>query len=354
MGGMQADESSSGAVSPAPQAHASMHDVAVAAGVSTSTVSRALRGQSNVRPDTAARVRAIAEELGFTVTASASGLASGKVKRIAVLLGSPVSDWFSGQILDAIIRVVRGAGYDLLLYRVHGAKERESFFRTMPARRNADAMIVASFRLQPEEQATLARIGIPTVYLNQKVDGYPGVGMDDVGAGAGATRHLLDRGYHRLIYLRELLEQDFVWSAQDRYTGFRAAVEAAHEAVEESGVVQVRLAEEFQDDLARQLAADVEKTGRPVGVLAENDALAMRLLTGLRRNGVDVPGQVGVVGFDGQDWSLRLGLTTVVQPVQRLASAAAEIALRLARDEATDHDSEWLEVPTVLRESEST
>ncbi|MGO3141123.1 MAG: LacI family DNA-binding transcriptional regulator [Galactobacter sp.] len=329
-----------------------MHDVAVAAGVSTSTVSRALRGQSNVRPDTAARVRAVAEGLGFTVTASASGLASGKVKRIAMLLGSPLTDWFSGEILDAIVRVVRGAGYDLLLYRVHGAKERESFFRTMPARRNADAMIVASFRLLPDEQATLARIGIPLVYLNQHVEGYPGVGMDDVAAGIVATRHLLARGYRRLIYLREELEQDFVWSAQDRLTGFRAAVATPDTAVD-ARVVQVRLAEEFQDGLAHELAAEAENTGYPVGVLAENDTLALRLLYGLRRARVDVPGQVGVVGFDGQEWGQRMGLTTVVQPVQRLAAAAAEIAHRLARAEPTAQDWEGLALPTGLREADS-
>jgi DNA-binding LacI/PurR family transcriptional regulator len=333
---------------------ASMHDVAVAAGVSTSTVSRALRGQSNVRPDTAARVRAVAEELGFTVTASAAGLASGKVRRIAVLLGSPLTDWFSGEILDAIARVVRGAGYDLLLYRVHGSKERESFFRTMPARRNADAMIVASFRLQPKEQATLERIGIPMVYLNQRVPECPGVGIDDAGAGRVATEHLVDRGYRRLVYVHEWLEPDFAWSAQDRLEGFDAAVAAHPGAVEDARTERVRVSEDFELGLAARLAAEVAEYGQPIGVVAEHDGLALRLLSGLWRQDVRVPAQVGLVGFDGHDWGTRLGLTSVVQPAQRLAAAAAEIALRLARDEATAHDHEWLELPTVLREGTTT
>jgi DNA-binding LacI/PurR family transcriptional regulator len=331
-----------------------MHDVAAAAGVSTSTVSRALRGENNVLPETAARVRAVAEDLGFSVTASAAGLASGKVKRVAVLLGSSLTDWFSGEILDAIVRVLRGAGYDLLLYRVHGAMERRSFFESMPARRNADAMIVASFQLEPDEQAILGRLGIPMVYLNQHVDGYPGVGIDDQAVGAAAAEHLVGRGYKHLVYVGRRMEPGFEWSAQARGVGFSESGVALGVDAPRTRLIDLEPSGTSELLLARELKSQVMKSGDAVGVLAEHDGLATRLLHALRHENVDVPSHVGVMGVDGQEWGTRLGLTTIAQPVERLASTASEIALRLARGEATAQDHDWLELPTHLREGTTT
>ncbi|WP_157887713.1 LacI family DNA-binding transcriptional regulator [Frondihabitans sp. PAMC 28766] len=321
---------------------ASMEDVAEAAGVSISTVSRALRNASNVRPETTARVHDAAARLGFSASPSAASLATGKVKRIAVLIGSPLTDWFSGTILDGIYREVRSAGYDLLLYRVHDADERRVFFETLPARRNADALLVASFALTPDEQATLERMRVPVVYLNQKVSGSAGVGIDDRGAGRAATEYALGLGRRRVVFLRERGLEGFRWSARDRYRGYLDALDAAGlsasaELVEEPGGGRFGVS-----------AADRILAGAvPVVVACESDGIAIRLLAALRRRGARVPDDVAVIGFDGQPEGELFGLTTVVQPVAEMTGWAARTAVALARD--ANAPRERLELPTVLR-----
>lgn len=312
----------------------SMADVATAAGVSTSTVSRALRGAASVRPKTAARVREAARTLDFTISPSAASLATGKVNRIAVLLGSPLTDWFSGSILDTIYRVLREAGFNLLLYRVHGGQERRSFFETLPARRNADALIVASFHLTAAERRTLEQMRIPLVFLSQLVDGAPSVGIDDADAGRQAVRYLYGLGHRTFCYARanRALEEGFRWSASDRYRGFRSELA-------ELGLPQgpgSLLEENLDRDTGPRLAARIIAGPLPVAVVAENDELAMRIVLALDDQGVRVPDDVSLIGFDGQEAAARIGLTTVAQPVDRLAAAAAETAVRLARGEAPE------------------
>ena len=99
-----------------PEPLATMADVAARAGVSVATVSRALRGSELVSAATTARVRAAADELGFSVSRSASGLATGRLGRIAVLVGGALDTWFNGSILDAIygrLRAGRPRAVDL-------------------------------------------------------------------------------------------------------------------------------------------------------------------------------------------------------------------------------------------------
>jgi len=324
---------------------ATMDEVAALAGVSVSTVSRALRGSTKVRPATRAAVADAAEQLGFVVSRTASSLATGKVRRVAVLIGAPLTDWFSGRILDGIYDVLRASGFDLLLYRVHDRAERDAFFAALPARRNADAVIVASFTLADDEQATLTALGMPVVYLSQRVPGHASVGIDDRGAARRATRLLLGLGHRRFVYLRGRADRGFRWSAHDRLHGWAAELDAAGVPSAARTSLELPLDASFGD----AAAADLLTGSMPVALLAENDDLALRVLSSLERLGVDVPGDVSIVGFDGQQRALEAGLTTVAQPVEALARLAAEAAVALASGPAPAAlQDDSLELPTTL------
>ena len=337
-----ADETSSTA--PESPRVPTMDDVAVAAGVSVATVSRALRGSPKVRSETRRAVGDAAERLGFVVSRTASSLATGKVRRVAVLIGAPLTDWFSGSILDGIYDVLRAAGLDLLLYRVHDRTEREAFFAALPARRNADAVIVASFALADAEQATLTALDMPVVYLSQRVAGHPSVGIDDLAAGRTATRLLLGLGHRRFVYLRAAPDRDFRWSAHEREAGWAAELDAAGVAASERSLLELAAGSGLGDEAAARLL-----TGPlPVAVLAEDDDLALSVLASLERLGVDVPGDVSIVGFDGQRRAVDAGLTTVSQPVAELARLAAEAAVALATGPRTTAPSEVHELPTTV------
>ena len=156
-----------------PEPPTTMADVAGRAGVSVATVSRALRGSDLVSPATTERVRAAAAELGFSVSRTASSLATGRLRRIAVLVGGSLGAWFNGAILDAIYGRLRRADHEMLIFRVVDAAERTDFFTTLPARRNADAIIVASFALTPAERARLARSRCPSSTSTSTVGARP-------------------------------------------------------------------------------------------------------------------------------------------------------------------------------------
>ena len=325
-----------------------MQDVADAAGVSVSTVSRALRGSSKVRPATIAAVRAAAASLGFVASPSAASLATGKVRRVAVLIGAPLTDWFSGSILDGIYEVLREAGLDLLLYRVHDRAERDEFFRILPARRNADALIVASFSLSDVEKEALAASDIPVVFLSQRVPGHASVGIDDVASGRVATRLLLNLGHTRFAYLRNGHDLGFRWSAHERYDGWTRELDEAAIGPEARVVIEPPLGPDYGERAAAHLLAGP----LPVAVVAENDDLAVRLLIALDRIGARVPQDVAIVGFDGQPRAIELGVTTVAQPVHDLARLAAEAATALALGSVAGWQAlpeDAVQLPTTLR-----
>ena len=113
-----------------PLSPSRMADVAERAGVSVSTVSRALRGSPLVSPDTVKRVRQAAEELDFAVSRAASSLASGRLNRVAVLLSGSLGSWFNGCLLDATYAALHERGEELLIYRTLSRDERDAFFAT--------------------------------------------------------------------------------------------------------------------------------------------------------------------------------------------------------------------------------
>lgn len=324
------------------QGQASMADVAALAGVSVSTVSRALRGSPLVSPDTTARVTAAAEELSFAISRVASSLASGRLGRIGVLVGGSLQSWFNGSILDAIYARLLEADSELTIFRIRDHWERDGFFTRLPARRNVDAMIVASFALSTHERRRLQGLGMPVVYLNQRVRGVPSVSIDDAAGARRGVEHLMDLGHRRIVFLESVNQTGFRYSAEERVSGFRAAMGAAGVSEAEQLVISSPDVEHAHLALADLLSAP----DPPTAVATESDELAIGLLTALTGSGVRVPQDLSLLGFDDHAMAAALGLSTVAQPVEVLGTEAAGMALSLAAGEVPARRS--VLVPTRL------
>lgn len=325
-----------------------MEDVARLVGVSVSTVSRALRGSASVREQTRDKIREAAHSLGFVPSRSASSLVTGKLNRIAVLTGSPLEHWFSGAVLDSLYPVVHQAGYDLVLYQVRTSEQRERFFRDLPAQRNADAMIVTSFSLTNAEHERLNAMRVPTVYLNQHVQGQPSVAIDDVTGARVAIRHLITLGHRRIAYARNKPIPGFDWSAMDRFAGYQDELRS-HGLTPDDQL----LIDEVDDvSFGERAAATLLATPvMPTAIFAENDTLAMSLMTALHRTGIRVPEDLSIVGFDGQPLGAAFGLTTIAQPVSDLAVRAAHSAIEAAKLKQASVDSITIPTRLLLRSS---
>jgi LacI family repressor for deo operon, udp, cdd, tsx, nupC, and nupG len=303
-----------------------MQDVADRAGVSVATVSRALRQSSLVSAETQARVLAAAEELSFSVSRAASSLATGRLGRIGVLVSGQLGAWFNGSILDGIYAYLREQELELLIYRINDSGERDQFFSTLPARRNADAFIVASFALTPPEQKRLEDLSMPVVYLNQQVAGAPSVSIDDVWGARMGARHLLNLGHRSIAYVRCEEQTGFVYSASRRVEGFRAELEAAGVSAADQVIVTAPSITGGDQVVAQYLG----QSPLPTALMVESDELALSVMAACWRIGLRTPEDVSVLGFDDHAMAGTFGLSTIAQPVDELGRQAAAVAVSLA------------------------
>jgi DNA-binding LacI/PurR family transcriptional regulator len=319
----------------ATAAPATMDDVAALAGVSTSTVSRALRDSPLISPGTRERVRQAAVQLDFALSRTASALATGRLGRIGLLVSGPLSTWFNSSVLDSAYATLRDDGQELVIYSITSAADRSQFFATLPAQRNVDALIVASFALTADEYARLAALSVPVVYLNQRVQGSACVFIDDAGAAATGTQHLINLGHRRIAYVTTRDPAGFTFSAARRFDGVQQAVEQHNRTSGGDPVdtLAVTVDATGGGPEVGQLAVGQLLSGTflPTAVVTESDEVAMSLLPALQRAGLRVPTDISVLGFDDNAVAPLFDLTTVAQPVAELGRTAARAALDLTR-----------------------
>ncbi|MFF3490406.1 LacI family DNA-binding transcriptional regulator [Streptomyces sp. NPDC002795] len=308
---------------------ATLADVAQRAGVSPSTVSRTLRGLSTVSPQTRERVEQAARELSFAISRSASSLVTGRTGRIAVLVPN-MESWFLGAVLAGLAPELNAAGLDLLVYSVTTAEQRAQFFDRLPARRNADALLVVSFALSPEERERLDGLGMPLVFVSQHEKGRASVYVDDAEAALRGTRHLLNLGHRRIAYIEPADDSGFAWSSRARLEGYRAALAEAGAEHDEDLVRQV--AQWQGPSLDAAVGRLLSLTEPPTAIFAETDDIAFRLLTVLRGANVPVPQRMSVLGFDDHAMAAAWDLSTMAQPARQLGVTAAELARSVVQE----------------------
>jgi DNA-binding LacI/PurR family transcriptional regulator len=312
-----------------------MADVAERAGVSTSTVSRTLRGLSTVSPEVRARVETAARELNFAVSRQAASLVTGRTGNVAVMVPT-LDSWFMGTALSSLGPLLRAAGMELNVYVIPDMAERTSFFERLPARRNADALLVFCFDLTENETTRLDELGMPVIYVSQHVEGRPSVYVDDAAAAQKATRHLLNLGHRRIAFAHTVGASGFSFSSQERLLGYR-------QTLTEAGI-------SLDDDLVvgappRDQRAVVEAVGQllslrepPTAIFAEQDELAASIIGTLRKTRIEVPERMSVLGFDGQPVADWFDLSTVAQSPSDIGREAGELALRLIEDSRAEHE----------------
>src|SRR4029453_3428349 len=118
-----------------------------------------------------------------------------KCDKIAVLVSGRLNPWFNGSVVDAMYEHLHAARQELIIYRILDDAQRLEFFATLPDRRNADALVVASFALAGADRQRLRNLAVPLVYVNQRVRGAASVAIDDLEGACTGTRHLIELGH---------------------------------------------------------------------------------------------------------------------------------------------------------------
>jgi DNA-binding LacI/PurR family transcriptional regulator len=324
---------------------ASISDVAHKSGVSVATVSRSFTRPELVSESTRAKVLKAAESLNFAVSRAPGTLKSGQSLRIALLIGSADIEWFTAGIMSGLNAVLRQEGFDLVLYPIDSLETRKDFFTDLPLRRNADAVIVSSFDILPEEVARLKTMNIPIVGINvSSTSGFSAsVSIDDIMGIGLAVRHLYALGHRNLLYILKSFGSSLRFSSQHRVTGF---IKSCQELGIEHRVLQV---EDDDTCVNATMTALLEHHHAPTALCFHQDSLAVPLLFQMRKYGMDIPADISITGFDDSTFAEEVGLTTVRQDPNALGKVTAKKTLALIRGEQVDTLHEIVPVELMLR-----
>jgi DNA-binding LacI/PurR family transcriptional regulator len=303
----------------------SIDDVARASGVSTATVSRALRGLPNVSPATRETVLATAEQLGYVVSSSASGLATGRTLAMGVVVPN-VSRWFYATVLEGIDAALRRVGYDTILFNL-GLKgeDRERVFHRSILRKRTDAVIALCLDFTPAEREQLASLGHPTIVVGGPVPGLRHLGVDELAVARAATAHLIALGHRQIGHLAGIPEPGLNKRVpQRRRRGYELALSSAGLSARPEWIEP----SDFQISGAREAALRLlRREPRPTALFAASDEMAIGAILAARELGLDVPRELSVIGIDNHALAETFGLTTIAQDAFGQGRLAAELML---------------------------
>ncbi len=329
-----------------------IRDVAAAAGVSTATVSRALRGLPNVDGETRERVKKIASSLDYVISPSASRLASGRTGSIAVVTPY-IARWFFSEVIAGAESVMQQAGMDLLLMNVGDYQNGGSRIPPTPRiRRRVDGILIVALPPQDPDLESIVNLGMPTAMIGGVIPGIDCVVIDDVAAAREATEYLISLGHSRIALISGKSGAARFTAGSQRERGYRAVM-AEHSLVEDpmlevSGHFTIEGGESGMDALLNQL-------NPPTAVFAMSDEMAFGAIRSLRTHGLEPGRDVSIVGIDDHPMSSYLGLTTIAQPVADLGKKAGErLLVQLAGSDSLGGNDRVAQLPTELMVRSST
>jgi len=311
----------------------SIKDIAQAAGVSHSTVSRALNDSPLVKQATRARIKALATEMGYIPNAVARSLKAQRSGTVGLVVTSLTDPFFSA-VMSGVDSVASEAGLGMFVTASHNDPDREMEVIETFHRRRVEGIIVAASRLGARYRQRLVRIQVPIVLINQHTDdtqpGFRGVALDEREGARLAVEHLLSLGHRRIGYLGLGNRQR---SNRQRLAGYRDAMRKAQVASQGGWELQVAEAQgpvrsdtqAGRDHCPTLLAAGVS------AIFCYNDRVGIGVLQSCEYANRRVPEEVSVVGFDDIDaaeW-VRPELTTVRQPRHELGAISMEMMLEL-------------------------
>jgi LacI family transcriptional regulator, repressor for deo operon, udp, cdd, tsx, nupC, and nupG len=303
-------------------------DVAREVGVSTATVSRALRGLPRVSDETRERVLEVATRMGYVASPHAASLAGGRTHAIGVVVPN-VTRWFFGSVVHGAEELLRQEGYDLLLYTVTGdPAARSRLFHSYLLSKRVDAVMVLALRPTPEEVASLERTGSPTVVVGGAVPGWSSVRIDDVEAASTAVRHLLDLGHTKIAHLGGVPDPEHAGldfsTPGERLRGYRMTMAEAGLPIEPGWEVTGDFSAHGGLTACRRLLAGGT---RPTAIFAGSDEMAIGASHAVREAGLRVPDDISIIGIDNHELSEYFDLSTIAQPAPELGRLGARMLL---------------------------
>jgi len=313
----------------------SIKDIARAAGVSHSTVSRALADSPLVKDETKQRILTIAEELDYTPHALARSLVTRRTQTIGIVV-TTIADPFVAEIVRGIEETGQPRGYNVILCNSNADPDREVAAVRALREKRVDGIIVTASRVGDLYLPLLEDVGIPIVLVNNQHSGryIYSIATDDRKGGEIATEHLISLGHMRIGYIAS---PNNVSSNQARKDGYLKALASHGIGADPSWVAEGDGRPELgQIAMARLLALPRP----PSAVFCYNDLTAIGAMNAIKEAGMEIPEDISLIGYDDIDIVRYLNppLTTVAQRKYDMGCIAMQMLLDLLSESAQVQD----------------
>lgn len=296
----------------------SIKDIAEVAGVSHTTVSRALRNSAIINIKTRNRIHEIAASMGYIPDAIAQSLQTGQTRTIGFVI-TTLADPFFARLVEGIEEVAASAGFSIFINVSNNSPDQEIQVIEIFQRRRVDAIIVAASRLGERQLNRLIHIQTPVVFINQQTqldcpNSFHFINVDEEEGAFLAISHLLQLGHTRIGYLG--LGSHFQ-SNLHRLEGYKNTLQAVGIPIQ-PGYIQVIPADkaDLQGDIAAGQEAFPSLYHQGISaIFCYNDRAAIGCLQAARQMGVSIPQQCSLIGFDDIDMAKYVSpsLTTISQ-----------------------------------------
>jgi LacI family transcriptional regulator len=324
-----------------------IRDVAEAAGVSVSTVSRVLNNKDDVARETYQKVQRVIEELGYTSSLAAKSMRSHRTDVIG-LVTPDVSDDFSIQVMKGVNRAIGELGYDLIIYtggdvEQESLAEREQRYVSLLNGSITDGVIVVT-----PAAPTFATTS-PLVIIDPNTQGpdYPTVIATNRSGALAVMRYLSDLGHRRIGFIKG--RSDLI-SAIQRQQGYEDGLREAGIAQDAALVQEGDYTEETGFESTQRLLA---LPNSPTAIFAANDQSAIGAIRAIQQAGLRVPEDISVVGFDNTPGTAHIspGLTTVDQFIEKMGYVATEMLIDLIQGEPLESNPHQIPTQLIVRDS---
>ncbi|MEO8735204.1 MAG: LacI family DNA-binding transcriptional regulator [Edaphobacter sp.] len=329
-----------------------LKDIAQDLNVSVITVSKALRGGTDISEATRQRVLKRVKELDYQPNMTARSLATGQSRIVGLIVPELLNPFFN-ELAKSVGSVLRENAYGLIIACSEESSEIERSEIRMMLARGVDALLLASCQPSLKRLRNLPELTIPLVLIDRPFHhlGANFVGTDDCRGGQLATEHLIQLGRTRIAYIGS----PDLGPEADRYRGFRTALKTHNIKVHRDLVVPSTAADKAADQAGYDIMSSLLKRGRqkPDAVFCHNDVIALGAMRATLDAGLEIPKNIAFVGFDNVRHSkyLQIPLTSIDQCTLKLGSAAANLTLDLVTGKVKGPRNVTLAPTLVVRES---
>ena len=330
-----------------PRKSITIRDVAEAAGVSISTVSRVLNDKDDVAVGTCERVQQVIAELGYASSLAARGMRSSRTNVIGLVMPDVASP-YSVTVMQGVNHAIAQLDFDLIVYTngdisKYGTADQESYYVALLNGGIADGVIVVT------PAATNFSTAAPVVAIdpNNESPECPAIISTNHKGALQAMEYLTGLGHRRIGFIAGRLE---LVSAMRRLEGYKDVLEAAGIPLDEDLIQMGDYTTETAVSCAHQL---LSLGNPPTAIFASNDMSAMGVYQAADALGVNIPGDLSVVGFDNIREALFLNpqLTTIDQFVAEMGSIATQMVVRLVKGETLESNLHKIQTQLVTRDS---